>query len=142
MNVYRDDKKSKFKRLKTCTDAQQQHVSTDPQEQQQPLYYLVSNETNQFLQVSGEIDQMIGSFSEPKIKSLQIPDLEVYRNVLEPNVLEYFKSKFDKVSQDYNLAMNGIFIQHKSLFKKKIAQPRNNMQISLKENLNNSTPHQ
>ncbi|GIX71043.1 hypothetical protein CEXT_376481 [Caerostris extrusa] len=70
--------------------AQQQHVSTDPQQQQQPMSYLVSNETNQFLKVSGKIDQMIGSFSEPKIKSLQIPDLEVYRNVLEPNVLEYF----------------------------------------------------
>ncbi|GIY68409.1 uncharacterized protein CDAR_251981 [Caerostris darwini] len=49
MNMYRDDKKSKFKRLKTCTDAQQQHVSTDPQQQQQPLSYLVLNETNQFL---------------------------------------------------------------------------------------------
>ncbi|GIY41429.1 hypothetical protein CDAR_23371 [Caerostris darwini] len=96
INIYRDPEKSKFKRIKTeaqqqqhvstdpqqhvSTDPQQhvstdpqQHVSTDPQQQRQPLSYLVSNETNQFLQVSGE---MIGNISRPKIIYLQIPDME------------------------------------------------------------------
>ncbi|GIY41440.1 hypothetical protein CDAR_23421 [Caerostris darwini] len=122
INIYRDPEKSKFKRIKTeaqqqqhvSTDPQQhvstdpqQHVSTDPQQQRQPLSYLVSNETNQFLQVSGE---MIGNISRPKIIYLQIPDMEVYRNIMQPNALEYFKEKFNKINQEYHLAMNELSI--------------------------------
>ncbi|GIX87914.1 hypothetical protein CEXT_768101 [Caerostris extrusa] len=132
-HMYRVPEKMKFKRLKTdhqqpqqqqqnvSTDSQQQpqqqqNVSTDPQQQQQQPQqqqspsYLVSNEMNQFLQVSGEIEEMIGCFSRPNTTSLQIPDLERYRTIMEPNTLEYFKDKFDKIIQEYHLAMNEMSI--------------------------------
>ncbi|GIY36792.1 hypothetical protein CEXT_601531 [Caerostris extrusa] len=75
---------------------------------------------NQFLQVSGEIEEMIGCFSRPNTTSLQIPDLERYRTIMEPNTLEYFKDKFDKIIQEYHLAMKrnvnlyilDIFLRH------------------------------
>ncbi|GIY62615.1 hypothetical protein CDAR_389281 [Caerostris darwini] len=95
---------------------QQQNVSTNPQQQQQQQpqlqspSYLASNETSQFLQVSGEIEEMIGCFSRPNLDSLHIPDLERYRNIMEPHTLEYFKEKFDKISHDYNLVMNEMSI--------------------------------
>ncbi|GIY41443.1 uncharacterized protein CDAR_23451 [Caerostris darwini] len=92
----------------------QQHVSTDPQQQRQPLSYLVSNETNQFLQVSGE---MIGNISRPKIIYLQIPDMEVYRNIMQPNALEYFRDKFNKINQEYHLAMNELLFAQCDLLK-------------------------
>ncbi|GIY84286.1 hypothetical protein CEXT_662211 [Caerostris extrusa] len=48
---------------------QQQNVFTDPQQQQQQPQqqspsYLASNEMNQFLQVSGEIEEMIDVFRD------------------------------------------------------------------------------
>ncbi|GIY21840.1 hypothetical protein CDAR_253271 [Caerostris darwini] len=135
INMYRVPEKSKFKRLKTEAQQQQQPVSTDSQQQQQqpvstdsqqqqqqpvstdsqqqqqqPLSYLVSNETNEFLQVSGEIEEIIGSFSRPRIIYLQIPDMEVYRNIMQPNELKYFKDKFNKINQEYHLAMNELSI--------------------------------
>ncbi|GIY41434.1 deoxyuridine 5'-triphosphate nucleotidohydrolase [Caerostris darwini] len=100
INIYRDPEKSKFKRIKSEAQ-QQQHVSTAAcfyrsstacfyrsstarfhrsstarfhrSSTAAALSYLVSNETNQFLQVSGE---MIGNISRPKIIYLQIPDME------------------------------------------------------------------
>ncbi|GIY80805.1 uncharacterized protein CEXT_112341 [Caerostris extrusa] len=89
------------------TDHQQQNVSTDSQQQQPSPSYLASNEMNQFLQVSGEIEEMIGCFSRP---SLQIPDLDRYKTIMEPNTLEYFKDKFDKIIQEYHLVMNEMSI--------------------------------
>ncbi|GIY58720.1 hypothetical protein CEXT_224741 [Caerostris extrusa] len=68
------------------------------------------NETSQFLEVSGEIEEMIGCFSRPNLDSLHIPDLERYRNIMEPHTLDYFKEKFDKICQDYNLIMNEMSI--------------------------------
>ncbi|GIY68416.1 hypothetical protein CDAR_252031 [Caerostris darwini] len=49
----------------------------------------------------GILMKRLEAFRNEKIMSLQIPNLEVYRNALE-----YFKVKFDQVNQDYNLAMN------------------------------------
>ncbi|GIY54136.1 hypothetical protein CEXT_742721 [Caerostris extrusa] len=93
--MYRVPEKNKFKKIKTDHhQQQQQNVSTDSQQQQQlSPSYLASNEMNQFLQVSGEIEEMIGCFSRP---SLQIPDLERFKTIMEPNTLEFLKTSLIK----------------------------------------------